>query len=91
MSAVFPTAPLSSSAVEALRSLELALTSPEVQSAVARYRLASASVAKVSQVMAVRDLTGIEASDFEYLQDVMCEARSVIAAAGRLDLIGVAA
>jgi hypothetical protein len=60
---------------------------PEVQRAVARHRVASAAIATVSQVVAERDLTDIEASDFEYVQDVMREARATIAAAGQLHLI----
>jgi hypothetical protein len=78
-----PTAPLPPAAVEAL--------TPEVQKAVARYEVASAAIAKVSQVMGTRDLTDVEASDFEFVQDVMLGARQTLADAGRLDLIEVAA
>ena len=63
---------------------------PEVQRAVARYTVASAAIAKVSQVMGMRDLTDIEAGDFEYMQDVMRESWSVLAAAGQLHLIEAA-
>jgi hypothetical protein len=84
------TAPLPPAATDALRSLDLRLTTPDVQRAVARYEVASAAIAKVSQVMAVRDLTDVEASDFEFVQDVMSAARATLAAAGRLDLIEAA-
>jgi hypothetical protein len=86
-----PTAPLPPAAAEALARLERRLTTPDVGKAAARYKVASAAIATVSQVMSVRDLTAVEASDFEFVQDVMLDARATLAAAGRLDLIGGAA
>lgn len=83
-----PTAPLSPAAVEAMRRLEERLTAPEVLQAAARYKVASALTAEVGRVMSTRDLTDVEMTDLLYVQDVMREARAVLAAAGRLDLIG---
>jgi hypothetical protein len=62
--------------------------SADVSRAVARYKAASAAIAIASDVMTVRDLTEMESSDFEFVQDVMRESRATLAAAGRLDLIG---
>ncbi|NED31060.1 hypothetical protein [Streptomyces sp. SID8499] len=61
----------------------------EAQRAVARYKVASAALATASRVLATRTLTAVEASDFEYVQDVMREARTILAAAGQLHLIGL--
>ncbi|CAM5392463.1 hypothetical protein STENM36S_06347 [Streptomyces tendae] len=82
------TAPLNPAAAAALARLESKLGAADVQKAAARYRVASAAIAKASQVLGARALTEVEASDFDYMQDVMREARTVLAAAGQLDLIG---
>jgi hypothetical protein len=70
-----PTAPLPPAAVEVSR-------------AAARYKVAADLTARVALVMDTRDLTDIEMTDLLYVQDVMREARAVLAAAGRLDLLG---
>jgi hypothetical protein len=71
----FPTAPLPSPAVEALHSLELRLTA-------VRYRDAAEHCQALA---ALSDFDGCLAA-----QDEMRMCRCQLAAAGRLDLIGVA-
>ena len=75
MSASFPTAPLPSSASEALRSLELRLTA-------VRYRDAAEHCQALA---AASDFDGCLAA-----QDEMRYCRCQLAEAGRLDLIGLA-
>lgn len=62
--------------------------SVEVQRAVARYTVASAAIVEVSKVLSERALTDVEVGDFDFIQGVVREARTVLKAAGRLDLVG---
>ena len=54
------------------------------------YKVASARTAELSAVTDSRELTAGEADYLAHAQDMMAAARATLAAAGRLDLIGVA-
>ena len=97
-----PTAPLPPAAEAALARLQRAFTpghdlrsysrmAPEVRRAVVRHEIAAARTAELSALMDSRDLTPAEFGSLELAQDTMRQARATLAAAGRLDLIGVAA
>lgn len=87
-----PTAPLPQPAIDALGRLRLRLNYPtDLYRAAARYKVASAATAQAARWTDKRDLTDIELNDFQYMQDVMREARTALANAGRLDLIGATA
>lgn len=82
-----PTAPLSPVAVDMVRRLELALTTPDVVRAVSRYEVASARTAELSVAMDSSSLSGAEFDSLVLAQDVMAASRTVLAAAGQLHLI----
>jgi len=83
-----PTAPLPAPAAEALARLELRLRAPEVLPAVARYEIASFRTAQLSDWLYRYGLSDADFQSLEFAQDVMRESYAVLAAAGRLDLIG---
>lgn len=87
---ITPTAPLPPTAVEALDRLELRLFAPDVIPAVARYQVASFRTAQMSDWLFRYGLSDADFDSLEFWQDVMRESRATLAAAGRLDLIGVA-
>ena len=53
--------------------------------------IASAATAEANHRANGRNLTPTELRDLQHLENVMCEARTQLAAAGRLDLIGATA
>jgi hypothetical protein len=85
------TEPLGDFAVKLVDRLELRLTAPEVLPAVARYQVASYRTAQLSSCLYRYGLSDADFDSLEFAQDTMREARAVLAAAGRLDLIGGAA
>lgn len=87
-----PTAPLPPAAAEALRSLELRLTVPDVLvRAVTEYELAGLRAGVLAGMAARGPLSDLDADSLAHAEDLMAGARAVLADAGRLDLIGVAA
>lgn len=85
----YPTAPLPPAAESALARLDLRLNYPtDLYRAAIRHKVAAAATAEAGRRTDTRDLTEIEMSDFQYMQDVMRQTRGELAAGGRLDLIG---
>lgn len=82
------TEPLDAFTTKLIDHLELRLNAPEVLPAAARYELAARRTAEISRWLDSYDVTDMHMDDLEFAQDVMRESRSVLAAAGRLDLIG---
>lgn len=83
------TAPLPADALSALCRLELALTLPvEIVRAVTRYEVASARATELSDIAAAGCMTVLDADSLAHAEELMAGARAVLAAAGRLDLIG---
>lgn len=90
--AQLPTAPLPQPALDAIARLHLRLNYPtDLYRATARYKIASAATTAAARRTDKRDLTDAELNDFQYMQDVMREAHTALANAGRLDLIGATA
>lgn len=87
-----PTAPLPAPAVQALARLELRLTVPaDVVAAVARHTTAAVRAASLADLAdAGYTLSPLEWDDLAHAEDLMAGAKATLAAAGRLDLIGVA-
>lgn len=79
-----PTAPLPSSALHAMRALELRLTAVD-------YRRAEARANDLIAIGAAGAMSDLDADDLAHAVDLMAGYRATLAAAGRLDLIGVAA
>jgi hypothetical protein len=59
-----------------------------LQRAATRHKIASTTITRAAQTAGPRDLTADETADFNYLHTVMRDARTTLADAGRLDLIG---
>jgi hypothetical protein len=81
-----PTAPLPTAAVEAMRSLELALTPPAETAA--DYRAAEARANELMAIARTGRMSDLNADDLAHYVDLMAGARATLAKAGRLDLIG---
>jgi hypothetical protein len=71
-------------AIDAMRRLELALSTPAVVRAVTRYEIASARTADLSAAMDERSLSGAEFDSLALAQDVMAEALDLLTAAASL-------
>ncbi|WP_409469094.1 hypothetical protein [Streptomyces sp. HC307] len=86
------TAPLPPAAVEAMHRPELALTVPaEVVAAVTVHESAAVRAAELAAKAATGvDLPALDIRAWEFAEELMAGARATLAAAGRLDLIGVA-
>lgn len=82
------TAPLPAAAVAVVDRLELVLFAPEVLPAVAHYNIASFRTAQLANWLYRYELSDVDWESLEFWQDVMRQSRDVLAAAGRLDLIG---
>lgn len=87
-----PTAPLPAPAVAALARLELRLTFPKpVVDAVTVYETAALRASELAAKAAAGDgLPALDVRSWEFAEDLMAGAHATLAAAGRLDLIGVA-
>lgn len=79
------TAPLPSAAVEAMAALTPQF--PLVQAA-AEYETAAVHAAQLAGLAESGRMTDLDADSLAAAEDVMAAARTVLAAAGRLDLIG---
>jgi hypothetical protein len=84
------TEPLSDFAAKLVDRLDLRLNAPEVLPAVARYEVGSFRTAQLSSLLFRYGLSDADLDSLEFWQDVMRESRAILAAAGRLDLIGAA-
>lgn len=83
-----PTAPLPTAAVEAMRSLEQALTPPAEMAA--DYRKAEVRANELIQVARTGRMSDLNADDLAHYVELMAGAKATLAKAGRLDLIGIA-
>jgi hypothetical protein len=88
-----PTAPLPQGVVDAMRSLELRLSFPTaIVAAVTTYETAALHAAELAaKAVTGQGLPALDVRSWEFAEDLMAGARATLAAAGRLDLIGVAA
>lgn len=84
-----PTAPLPPAAVDALAALELHF--PLIE-AVTQYETAAVHAVQLAALAESGvKLSDLDADSLAHAEDLMAGARATLAAAGRLDLIGVAA
>lgn len=83
-----PTEPHDAFTAKLVDRLDLRLNAPEVLPAAARYSLASRRTAEIARWIGPYNVTDMHMGDLEYAQDTMRESRTILAAAGRLDLIG---
>lgn len=84
----YPTAPLPPAATEAAD--RPAAHFPLIQ-AVTRHETAAVHAAQLAHQAAAGSLTDLDADDLAHAEDLMAAARTVLASAGRLDLIGATA
>lgn len=86
------TAPLPTAAVAAMDHLGLRLRFPKpIVDAVVVYETAAVHAAELSTLALLGRLKDLDADSLAHAEDLMAGARATLAAAGRLDLIGVLA
>jgi hypothetical protein len=71
--------------------LERTSIAPAVVGAVTVYERAALHAVELSDLAAIGVLSDLDADSLAHAEDLMAGARAVLAEAGRLDLIGVAA
>lgn len=84
----YPTAPVPAAVTEAAD--RLAAHFPLIQ-AVTRHETAAIHAAQLAHQAAAGTLTDLDADDLAHAEDLKAAARTVLATAGRLDLIGAGA
>ena len=83
-----PTAPLPSAAAEALARLERTSIAPAVVGAVTQYESAALQAVELSDLALVGLLSDLDADSLVHAEDLMADARTVLASAGLLHLVG---
>lgn len=86
--APYPTAPLGPIATRLLARLEHAFPHLAIVQAVTLHETAAVHAAQLAHEAAAGSLTDLEADDLAHAEDLMAGARTTLAQAGRLDLIG---